>query len=116
MNGSPVQIPASALVACLRVLPGPPLLLPPFQNFAEGFLDFGGEGEAEGGAEGVEGERAEAADGGDDLLPAFLGAACFVEGLPDILDEELDEGAGRGLSVAAQLLDRRQGGGELDAH
>src|SRR3954451_15345283 len=104
MNGSPVQIPASALVACLRVLPGPPLLLPSFQDFAEGLLDFGGEGKAEGGVEGVEGERAEAADRGDDLLPAVLGTAFFVERLPDLLDEEVDEGAGRGLGVAADFL------------
>src|SRR6187200_1382534 len=108
MKGSPVQVRVSALrpVAAGRLL----LLLSPFQHFAEGFLDFGGEAEAEGGAEGVEGEGAEAADRGDDLLPALLRAARFVEGLPDSVDEEVDEGAGRGLGVAAQFLDRGQGG------
>src|SRR3954451_22629394 len=108
MKGSPVQVRASALGAAFAALLLP--LLPPFQDFAEGFLDFGGEGEAEGGVEGVEGERAEAADRGDDLLPAVLGAAFFVKGLPDVLDEELDEGAGGGLAVAAQFLDRGEGG------
>src|SRR3954453_14752050 len=114
MKGSPVQVRASALGAALaaRLL----TLLAPFEDFAEGFLDFGGEGEAEGGVEGIEGEGAEAADRGDDLVPALLGTACFVEGLPDVFDEELDEGAGGGLGVAAEFLDRRQGGGQLDAH
>src|SRR3954452_2606137 len=102
MKGSPVQVRASASgIAC-----GLLTLLPSFQDFAEGFLDFGGEGEAEGGIEGIEGEGAEAADGGDDLLPALLGAASVVEGLPDPLDEEVDEGAGGGLGVAVEFLDR----------
>src|SRR5947208_15467499 len=99
MKGSPVQVRASALVACLGILPRPAPLLAPFEDFAEGFLDFAGEGEAEGGVEGVEGEGSEPADRGDDLLPALLGPALFVEGLPDVFDEELDEGAGRGLGV-----------------
>src|SRR5215213_10092539 len=102
MMGSPVQVRASASERWLL------LLLAPFEDFAEGFLDFGGEAEAEGGAEGVEGERAEVADRGDDLLPSVLGAAGLVEGSPDFFDEEVDEGAGGGLGVAAQFFDRRQ--------
>src|SRR3982751_1761499 len=73
------------------------LLLAPFEDFAEGLFDFRRQGEAEGCVEGVEGEGAEAADGGDQLLPALLGAAGVVEGLPEFVDEEVDEGAGRGL-------------------
>jgi hypothetical protein len=76
MKGSPVQVRASAPPRCPRgLLP----LLATFEDFAEGFLDFGGQGEAEGGVEGVEGEGAEAADRGDDLLPALLRPAGFVE-------------------------------------
>src|SRR4051794_12071586 len=116
MKGSPVQVRASALGAVRRPARLLLFFLPSFQDFAEGFLDFGGEGEAEGGVEGVEGERAEAADRGDDLLPALLRAALFVEGLPDVFDEEVDEGAGGGLGVAAEFLDRGEGGGELNAH
>src|SRR3954454_24324876 len=105
MKGSPVRIRASAL-----------LFLAPFEDFAEGLLHFGGEGEAEGRVEGLYGEGAEAVDRLDDLGPALVGPARFVEGLPEFLDEEVDEGAGRGLGVAAQLLDRSQGRRQGYAH
>ena len=58
------------------------LLLAPFEDFAEGLLYFGRQGEAEGCVEGLDRERAQAFDRLDDLGPALVGAARFVEGLP----------------------------------
>ena len=56
----------------------------------------------------VGGERAHPVERLAHLRPVLLGAAGLVERLPDLLDEEVDEGAGDAFGVAAQLLGGRR--------
>ena len=57
----------------------------------------------------VGGERAHPVERLAHLRPVLLGAAGLVERLPDLLDEEVDVGAGGALGVAAQLRRRWRG-------
>src|SRR4051812_7046066 len=65
-------------------------------------------GDLEDGEQGVRSEGTHAIQRFAHFGPVRLRAAGAVEGLPDLLDEEVDEGAGHAVGMAPQLL----GGGE----
>src|SRR5439155_20436991 len=77
----------------------------PAELAAEGALDRVAHRELEHGEHCVGRERPQPLERVADLRPALLGAPGFLERLPDLIEEELDEDARGAVGVAAQLLD-----------
>jgi len=62
-------------------------------HLAEGVLQLGGHPQLEQREQRLRGEGPEGVDALDQLLPALVGLARLVEGLPQLFEEELREAA-----------------------